>query len=411
MPSIFRYGADASVEIEFSEGVLLAECGTPLAAPLDDPAAAVGRALAEPLDYPPLCRSTTPGDRVVVALEEGVPQGGRLAAAVVCSLAEAGVHADGITVLRSADDARRGAGDPSDWLPRSLGQEITLATHDPDHREAIAYLAAFDSGEPILLNRLLTDADLVLPIGCLRPSTMAGYHGIHTPVLPTFSDRRTLLRFRSLDAVEHPRRTAKRLVKESDYVGWLLGVAFTVQVVPGPGDRILHVLAGEVGAVRRRGRKLYEAAWLSSAPRRASLVVAAIEGDANQQTWQNVGRALAAAYALVETGGAIALCCELDGKPGPAVAQLSATAVRGDAMSQIARDPLADALPAAQLVQALDRANVYLISRLDESLVEDLDIAPLAKTEELVRLTRRHESCILLANAPHAIVRTKENDA
>jgi nickel-dependent lactate racemase len=249
----------------------------------------------------------------------------------------------------------------------------------------------------------------VLPIGCTRHWSTAGYHGVHTAIFPNFSDRSTLLRFRSLESVERPGRAKRQLAEEADQVGWLLGVAFTIQVVPGPGDRLLAVLAGEVGAIRRRGAQLYEKAWRFSVPRRASLVVAAIEGGADQQTWDNMGRALASAAELVVDGGAIALCSEIESAPGPAVAQLGGAAGREEAMREIRRRRPDDAQSAAQLSHALDRAQVYLLSRLDPSLVEDLEIAPIAEAEELVRLARRHDSCILVSNAPHALVRAEED--
>ena len=143
-----------------------------------------------------------------------------------------------------------------------------------------------------------------------------GYFGIHTPIFPTFSDETTLSRFRRLDALGKNGPCKRDLNHEVDHVAWLLGVNFTIQLVPAAGDRILHVLAGESKAVYRRGQQLYDDAWSWAVARRASLVVAAIEGGV-QQTWENFGRALEASEALVEDGGAIAVCCDLAGRPGP----------------------------------------------------------------------------------------------
>jgi hypothetical protein len=153
---------------------------------------------------------------------------------------------------------------------------------------------------------------------------------------------------------------------------------------------------------------LYEAAWSWSAPRRASLVVAAIEGTAPQQTWQSVGRALAAAVPLVEDGGAIALCCELADEPGPAVQRLADSPSREAALRQIGEDCPVDALAAVQVAAAMEHADLYLLSRLDESLVEQLQMAPLAKPQEVVRLVRRFDSCIVLGNAHRARVTVVE---
>jgi hypothetical protein len=43
-----------------------------------------------------------------------------------------------------------------------------------------------------------------------------------------------------------------------------------------------------------------------------------------------------------------------------------------------------------------------LLSGLDESVVEDLGLGHVAKAEEINRLGRQHDTCILLANAQHA---------
>jgi nickel-dependent lactate racemase len=320
----------------------------------------------------------------------------------------AGVEPDGVTVLRTEADARAQLADPRPWLAKDVSDEIALVVHEPASRGDMAYLASSEGGDPILLNRALTDADVVLPIGGFRSRSSAGYFGIHSAIFPTFSDQRTLQRYRSPtshDARGRPKRKAGQL---ADEVGWLLGVTLTVQVVPGPGDRVLHVVAGQTESVRRRATALYEAAWRCSVPRRASLVVAAIEGSPPRQTWESVGRALAVAGGLVEDGGAIAVCCDLADAPGPAVRQLAAAPVRDEALRWIRRERPADALPATLLAQALDRATIYLLSRLDPSLLEDLEVAPVAKAEELVRLAGRHASCILLADAPHALIRLEK---
>lgn len=410
MPSILRYGTDSSIQLNFAEGVLVAECGEPNTPLLDAPAVEVAQVLRTPLNYPPLAQSVTPADRVVLVLEPGLPQVEMIVAEVIGCLVEAGLDADALTVLRTSDDAASETATLRSSVPHPVRQRVAIHTHDPTDRQELAYLTTTGQGSPILLNRAITDADMVIPIGRFQSPLSPGNFGVHGVVFPTFSDHKTQLRLPSAPSSQpHSRSQHARFLQECDEVGWLLGVTFTIQIVPGPGETILHVLAGEAAAVAAQGQHLYQAAWGASVPRRAQLVVAAVEGGARHQTWRNVGAALEMAGALVEEGGAIAVCCDLAVEPGPGLRQLRAARSRRQVIREIRKDHPEDFLPATQLARALDRADVYLLSRLQESIVEDLEMAPIAEPQELVRLTQRCSSCILVSNAPYAMVTASED--
>jgi len=407
MTYALRYGADCQAELELRDGALVAQCGVPAGSVVENPEDAVAAALAEPLEFPPLRQATVPGDHVVLVLEHAVPQAARIVSAVVEVLLESDVEPDDIAVLRTPADVQAGADDPLGLVSEPIRQRIKLLAHDPADSGRLAYLAATGAGEPIFLNRAITDADVVLPIGRVQSDTAADYYGVYNAVFLAFSDQRTQVRYGAHGQFSQRRRQHKRFADEVAEVGWLLGAAFSIQVVPGPGDRILDVVAGEVGCVGRRGRQLYDAAWSWSVPRSASLVVAAIEGGPVHQTWHSLGRALDAALPLVEDGGAIAVCCGLAAEPGPALRRLVSAPSSRRALAEIEKHAPEDAIPAFQLARAEQRSRVYLLSGLSESLVEELDMVPMAQPRELSRLADRHASCILLSNAPHAVVQVR----
>jgi hypothetical protein len=87
---------------------------------------------------------------------------------------------------------------------------------------------------------------------------------------------------------------------------------------------------------------------------------------------------------------------------------MAAARSRRSAVKHIRKERPPDVLPAVQLARALDQDRVYLLSRLDPAMVEDLDMVPIAGGDELTRLARRHRSCILVANAPRAMVTVEE---
>jgi nickel-dependent lactate racemase len=401
--TVLRYGDGQSIDLDFPEGVLLAACEVPRGTPLDDTRKAVGVALDLPVGFPPLARGTTPGDHVVLALDRDVPEAASIVAAMIDYLLQAGVEAEGISVLVAKNDAQATTL-RADW-PAEWTSHVSWVEHNPADARRLAYLARSESGESVFLNRVLNEADVVLPIGVFRRRTAAGSFGVHGAIFPTFANQSAVQRFRGPDALRRRGRHTAHFVQEAAEVSWLLGVTFTVQVVPAGGHRAMAVLAGDPAAVETRGRELYDAAWHCEVPGRAALVVASLEGGPAEQTWENLGRAVAAAAPLAAEGGAIVLCTALAAEPGPGMQFLSEVADPDDAWRRIRKDKPDDILPATQLIRALRQAKVYLLSDLDPGLVEQLNMVPLSSPDDLHRLVHRSRSSIVLPSAPHASVK------
>jgi nickel-dependent lactate racemase len=400
MQSSLRYGTNSTIELDINAASLVADCRCPHGTPLADPAAATAAALAEPLDFPPLRKAVIPGDRVVLAVAEGLPQSPAIVGAVVSTLIDAGIAPRDICILQPAGEL---AGDIElrEGLPAESRQEIEFAAHDPNHRDHLSYLAANEHGDAIYVNRRLFDADVVLPIGCVRLDQSPGYFGPSGVLYPTFSDAAAIDRF-GTSVLDSGHGEVDRRRREADEVAWLLGVLLVVQVVPAAAGKAMHVIAGNTESVDRRGTELCRLAWAFEIPQRAELVIAAIEGGRDQQTWENFARAIAAASRAVADEGAIALCTELAALPGPALEWIGRSRNLADAQRHIRKEHSSDASAAHELSQALKRVRVYLYSQLDDDVVEELGMAPVAAAADIGRLARRHSSCIVLGNAQFA---------
>ena len=402
MPFELKYGDSGVLQIDLPADSLLGDFSSPRGIPLDDPAAAVAAAVSDPIEFPRLQDATIPGDLVVLAVDRGVPQMPAVVAGVVHALLEGGTEPADIAIVLAVG-ADEESEDPTENLTPLVREAITVTRHNPTDRESLSYLSASKEGKPIYFNRQVGEADVVIPISTLRLDESLGYAGIHSGLFPAFSDEETQKRFRapsSADWTAHRRRRHE----EADEAAWLLGIQFTVQVAPGPGNSLLHVLAGDALAVAKQGRQLCEAAWRFQPDRRASIVVATIEGGREQQTWENLGRALFAASQAVDDGGTIVLCTNLACKPGPALQRLTSTRDAEVLLHELRRDRSSDATPAALLAEMRERVRVYLLSGLDEGFVEDLGVGCVSGTEEVSRLTQQHDSCILLGNAHHAVL-------
>jgi nickel-dependent lactate racemase len=402
MPQI-EFGVDS--RIAMPDDVVMAGDSSSAGAPLADPREATRAALCAPLDYPPLQQVVVADDMVVLALEDGFVQPASVVAGVVLELVAAGVEPEQITVLRTKADAELSRALPTRDLPEEMRDQVRVIVHDPADRQHLALLNISASDEGIYLSRELVEADVVIPLSVAKSRRSSGYWGVYGALFPTYADEATQQRFCSPKSSSKPtqRKQRKSEVREA---GWLLGASLVVQVVPGPGETLLHVVAGEVQSVEKRARELFEAAWQFEVAQRARLVVATMPGDRQQQSWANVARLLAAASRLVEDNGTIAICCDVRSKPGPSLRKLARSPSLEDARRAILQDSSPDALAAAQFVRTLQHAQVFMLSGLDEDVVQSLGLGYVASPDEVVRLAARHkQDCLLLQNAHQAAPR------
>ena len=401
MTTTLTYGKNTTRLLESAEATHL----RPLqgeSIPCDQIAAQVRAQLAEPLHYPPLAQATVPGDAVVLAIEPGIPQQLRVIEGALIALQDAGVEETLVTILLA------GPATNVETLQAELAAlghgDCQICCHDPDDEKETAFLGVTQAGLALRLNRVLCEADLVLPVtvatGRLSPENHLPEKPspIFAGLFPVFSDRETQKRFSAAHSEQFPDFDSACLA-ETEEAGRQLGVGIGVHVVPGPCGQVAALFAGDPLSVARQADEKYREVWQSDSSVRGNLVIAALAGEAEQQTWQNLGRALAAAEAVLEPGGCIAICSELADPPGLALSQLFGNDDYQVVAREIQQNPGTDSGPAMQLCRSLERGTVYLISQLSPSVVESLGITPLESDSELEHLAQTLRPCLVLEEA------------
>jgi nickel-dependent lactate racemase len=361
-----------------------------------DPAEATVAALAEPIEYPPLAAGIVPGDRVTIALDETTPCAAAVVRGAIRSFERAGVESEAITVVASdvgAIDICRKA------CEAEQVSGVKFAVHNPEDEKNLCMVGMTKGGVPLVVNREIFDADVVLPIGCVRVDGRGAYESL----FPRFSNTEAIDRYRTPTFVESAAEQAQRK-RETNQAGWLIGVPMVVEVVPGSGESVAHVLAGEPTAVVQESQELARERWSLESPQQVSLMIATIGGGPEAQNWTSVGRALAMAEKLVADGGAVAICSNLSEPPGPSLGRLIGNPDWDKVERKISHEHEVDSWPAWQLARALQRGPVYFLSQLDEETVEDLGLAPVASIDEIVRLAERQESFVVVEDSQNAVV-------
>jgi hypothetical protein len=164
---------------------------------------------------------------------------------------------------------------------------------------------------------------------------------------------------------------------------------------------VADVVAGTVDSIRKR---LQETRYVSQRRSPTSLVVASLDGDHQQQTWQNVARAAAAAARVSESGGTIVLWTRLSDAPSGHLLSLTEPSVVLPSGSQMLTEdefPSWDPMlaPAETLRSLIQDYRVLLRSELTPEQTESIGIGHIESSEELSKLTRSFSACKILRAA------------
>ena len=377
----------------------------PSPAPNPELAAQLKKALACPLDFPPLSHSVIPDDRVVLALDRETPAARELLAGVWEVLEKAGVNPARVTVLQGASGTNGQAETGAGILPHP---EMNFVAHAPASEEDCHYLAATTTGERVYLAKELLEAEVVISIGQIAFDAVMGYRGTNSVFYPGLASPGAKAKAAGQGHRELGPENERPLRQRVDEIAWLLGTQFAVQVVPALHGGAAYVLAGQHDSVLRRGKELVKQHWLVELDYRAEIVVVGVEEDAAGHGWRQIGAALQTARNLVAKGGRIVVLSDLDQPPGPGMQILMQYEDPTEGIRPLRQAAPEDLIPATELAEAVDWADVYLLSRLEADVVEDLFMVPLESEAEVKRLLGLEEQVLFLASAQHMFGRIRE---
>jgi hypothetical protein len=129
-------------------------------------------------------------------------------------------------------------------------------------------------------------------------------------------------------------------------------------------------------------------------------VVVGVGGPGDLPTLESLAEALATATRLVQHGGKIVVLSRTEGEFGPAFQRMiGADDPRNAAAALKGHQADDDYLSARALARALAWADIYLVSRLDPQLVEDLSLIVLERPEQARRLVAQSGSCSFVSRA------------
>lgn len=404
----FRYGVQGNYSFDVPEDE--AECVFEAPEPLMNPAETLTVQLASPLDFPPFGQAVVTGDRVVIALDRYVPAAEECIAALWKALSERGVAPEDLLILQPIALPGAVVADPRTKLPTEIREVVGWKIHDATEAEQLAYLSSTVEGERIYLARELVEADLVVTVGEIAFDPVMGIRGTNSVLYPGLSNVEAIAKAHGQGHLELGPNDDRGLRQLVDEVGWMLGVQFTVQVIAGSGKGASRILAGMDTSVWNVGRETLFDSWMVSAEERVDVVLMAIEEDCAGHHWNQLGAALATARRLVAKGGKVIVLSELECEPGDGMNLIRQVRDARDALKPLRQQSPPDLIPATQLASMVDWADVYLLSKLDSILVDELFMIPIESVESVDHLLRVGDSTLFIAGGQHTFGEIATNE-
>lgn len=377
--------------------------------PLADVTQKMQQALNSPLELPPLNLAIVPGDKITIVVDPQVPVAGEIINAVWAYLSECGIAASDLTILQAALEPASSTPRLQDAVTEELQQQANWVVHDPESQDDLGYLGTSAGGERIYLSRHLLEADFVLPIEKVGFDSLIGYAGGGSSLYPGFSSLEVILKSRGQSHRELTPSDSRPLRQLIDEVGWMLGLQYSLQVIPASGEQAAEIVFGSLEAAFRKAKQLLDQAWRVEPEYKAEMVIVAVESGPAGHQWNQLGGVLETARNLVTQDGRVVLLTQIDAEFGEGMQLLASCHEPLDAIKPLRDKQPVDLVAATQLALAGDWALVCLLSRADSDQVEDLFIIPLEDEAEIQRLLQTDETVSVIASAQHAYGQLKQD--
>jgi lactate racemase len=292
-------------------------------AAVPDPAAALRRALRDPVAGPPLRDLVRPGQTVAVAMCDATRAQPRhlMIPALLAEL-------DGIVrledvVLLIATGTHRGNTDAE--IRAMLGDEITgavrVVNHDARDAASLAWCGRYGNGVPVWLNREWLDAGIRITTGFVEPHFFAGFSGGPKLVAPGLAALDTVLTLHDAARIGHPRATwgiceGNPVHDDVRAIAAATGVDFALDVVLNRDQDIVAAFGGSILEMHAAARRRARAIAMRAVPAPFEVVVTTNSGYPLDQNLYQAVKGMSAAAEIVRPGGVIVCAAECrDGFP------------------------------------------------------------------------------------------------
>ena len=343
--------------------------------------AEVKRALENPIGSPRLKDLVHPGETVAIVTSDvtrPMPTY-KVIPALLDELYAGGIKPEDITLVfalgshrkQTDEEKRRLAGERA-W------NEVRCVDSDPD--DCISY-GVTSRGTPVDITRVVAEADRRICLGNIEYHYFAGYSGGAKAIMPGVSTRAAIQANHSRMVLPEAKAGALEtnpLRMDIEEAGAMVGIDFIVNVVLSEHKEILKAVAGDVTQAHRVGCRFLDTLYRKELKEPADIVLVSQGGAPKDLNLYQTQKALDNAKHAVKDGGVIILigsCREGLGERTFEEWMTSAPSAHS-LIERIGREFRLGGHKAAAIAMVLERAEVDLVSELDDDFVRSIFLVP-----------------------------------
>jgi nickel-dependent lactate racemase len=280
---------------------------------ISDLDAEVACALAQPVGAPRLREllQRYPGGKIALVVDDGsrpTPVA-KILPLVLQELADAGVQRSQITLVPAIGLHRPMTADEIEQrVGRACLDGLSWENHDCDDLAGLVDLGITSRGTPILINKTVAQADLVVSVGCIEPHIIASFGGGYKNLVPGVAGRATVAHNHSLNCTPETFNMVGQPIEHNpmrldleEAAGKLKPPVFIVNAVLNNALQAVRVVAGDPIAAHREGVRTSATLYGVPVNQPADVVIAASH-PMDQDLRQGV-KALANTVRAVRKGG------------------------------------------------------------------------------------------------------------
>lgn len=369
---------------------------------LDDPRNELKTALSSPLGSKPLSKVIHPGENVTIVVSDKTRETAAefILPVLLDELNETGVPDENITLLFALGmHPKQTKEEQIKTIGAEAARRVKFLDHDCRDENALKKIGVTSRGTPVVLNRLVAQADKVILTGGIAYHYYAGFTGGRKSLIPGVAGFEAIQANHSL-AMD--KRTGSR--HQQAKTGMLAGnpvhedmieaaamidPAFLINVVLNESGRLVGIFAGHWIDAHETGCRFIDAHCRAPIKELADCVIVGAGGHPKDINFVQAHKAMDnAAFALREGSVMIVLAECSEGFPSPEYLKWFALGSSKTIQAKLQEKYSVSGQTVCAALEKAERLNIILVSKLNPEDVKKMKMTPAASLEEALALAR-----------------------